>query len=51
MSRAALNRLENDLSIPIPRTVRKLADVLGVAPHEIAQPRDLRAKRGEDAAA
>ena len=51
ISRAVLSRLENDLAVPIQRTVRRLAEVLGVDPHEIAQPSELRARRGEDAAA
>jgi len=51
ISRAALSRLENHQAVPIQRTVRVLAEALGVAPHEIAQPSELRAKRGESAAA
>ena len=51
ISRAVLSRLENDLAVPIQRTVRKLAEALGVSPHELADPRDLRARRGEGAAA
>jgi transcriptional regulator with XRE-family HTH domain len=51
ISRAVLSRLENDLAVPIQRTVRRLAEVLGVDPHEIAQPSELRARRGEGAAA
>lgn len=51
ISRAVLSRLENDQAVPIQRTVRKLADVLGVDPHDIAQPSELRANRGEGAAA
>jgi transcriptional regulator with XRE-family HTH domain len=51
ISRAALSRLENDQAVPIQRTVRRLAEALGVNPHEIAQPSELRAKQGEGAAA
>ena len=51
ISRAVLSRLENDQAVPIQRTVRRLAEVLNVDPHEIAQPSELRAKRGEVAAA
>jgi transcriptional regulator with XRE-family HTH domain len=51
MSRTVLGRLENDQAVPIQRTVRKLAEALGVDPHEIAQPSELRARRGEGAAA
>ena len=51
ISRAVLSRLENDQAVPIQRTVRRLAEVLSVDPHEIAQPSELRAKRGEGAAA
>jgi transcriptional regulator with XRE-family HTH domain len=51
ISRTVLSRLENDQAVPIQRTVRKLAEALGVAPHDVAQPGDLRSKRGEGAAA
>jgi DNA-binding XRE family transcriptional regulator len=51
ISRAVLSRLENDQAVPIQRTVRRLAEVLGIDPHEIAQPSELRARRGEVAAA
>ncbi len=51
ISRAVLSRIENDQAVPIQRTVRKLAEALGVRPHELADPRDLRARRGEGAAA
>ena len=51
VSRAVLSRLENDLAVPIQRTVRRLAEALGVDPHELAQPSELRARRGEGAAA
>jgi len=51
ISRAVLSRIENDLAVPIQRTVRKLAVAIGVDPHELAEPRELRARRGEDAAA
>jgi transcriptional regulator with XRE-family HTH domain len=51
ISRTVLSRLENDQAVPIQRTVRKLAEVLGVDPHDIVQPSELRAKRGEGAAA
>ena len=51
MSQTVLSRLENDQAVPIQRTVRKLAAALGADPHEIAQPSELRARRGEGAAA
>jgi transcriptional regulator with XRE-family HTH domain len=51
ISRAVLSRLENDLAVPIQRTVRKLAEALGVSPHALANPGDLRTRRGEGAAA
>ena len=51
ISRTVLSRLENDQAVPIQRTVRKLAEVLGVDPHDIVQPSELRARRGEGAAA
>jgi len=51
VSRAVLSRIENDLATPIQRTVRKLAEALGVGPHELAEPSELRARRGEVAAA
>jgi transcriptional regulator with XRE-family HTH domain len=47
ISRAVLSRLENDLAVPIQRTVRKIADALGVTPHTLANPGDLRARRGK----
>ena len=51
ISRAVLSRIENDLAVPIQRTVRKLAGALDVGPHELAEPSELRARRGEVAAA
>ena len=51
IGRAALSRLENDVTVPIQRTVRRLAKALGVDPHELAAPDELRSRRGEDAAA
>jgi len=51
ISRTVLSRLENDQSMPIQRTVRRLAEALGVDPHDIVQPSELRARRGEVAAA
>ena len=51
ISRAVLSRIENDLAVPMQRTVRKLAEALSVDPHELAEPRELRARRGEGAAA
>jgi len=51
ISRTVLSRLENDLATPIQRTVRKVADALGVDPHVLAEPSELRARRGEGAAA
>jgi transcriptional regulator with XRE-family HTH domain len=51
MSQTVLSRLETGQATPIQRTVRKLAEALGVSPHEIAQPDELRARRGEGAAA
>jgi transcriptional regulator with XRE-family HTH domain len=51
ISRTVLSRVENDQAVPIQRTVRKLAEALGVDPHDIAQPSDLRSRRGEGAAA
>jgi len=51
ISRTVLSRLENDQAVPIQRTVRRVAEALGVAPHDVAQPSELRSKRGEVAAA
>ena len=50
VSKNTLVRLENDKTVAIPRTVRKLAQALGVQPHDLAAPSELRALRGKTAA-
>jgi transcriptional regulator with XRE-family HTH domain len=46
VSRATIARIEAGEIIPYPRTVRKLAEALGVAPTELVPPEELqRAKR------
>jgi transcriptional regulator with XRE-family HTH domain len=38
MTREAITRLENSQRPPRPSTIRKLAQALGIAPHELAAP-------------
>ena len=38
ITRAALSRIETGLSEPHPRTVRKLAEALGVGPEDLMEP-------------
>jgi transcriptional regulator with XRE-family HTH domain len=51
IARAGLSRLENDQTVPIQRTIRRLAEALGIDPHQLIRPEELRARRGEGAAA
>jgi transcriptional regulator with XRE-family HTH domain len=41
ISRTTLARIETDEIVPYPRTIRKLAEALGVPPVDLATPEDL----------
>jgi len=50
ISKNTLVRIESGRYAAIPRTVRKLAEALGVEPRELASPDELRELRGKAAA-
>ena len=51
VSKNTLNRIETGKTVAIQRTVRKLAEALGVQPHALAAPAELRELRGNARAA
>ncbi len=51
ISKNTLNRIETGKTVAIQRTVRKIAEALGVGPHDLAAPAELRELRGNARAA